>query len=1165
MKAKNNSSGYVLHYRLHPATLSLFSCHFWEEPLQGAKISEPRPLGSGQNAAGGNRIAELRLSGSGFSDGSPLAYARGSEFFNRFLPPRRRIFSQVLTAAARTFPLLAALVLIFGRSALLSLAADSVVGNVTVIESDATILQPGELFDLNNRTVTFTPKSGGGYTTGVGALSFDSRTGTDLNLADDNSSLQALNFTFPFFGVNRTSVFVNANGHVTFGGSSALSHFNSGGSPASLGTDVSTILDRIASQLPRIAPLWQDWDPSAGGGVFANSLSDRLIVTWNSVPLFGTTTTATFQVVLFSTGAIQMSYSSVPTTPAGGYLTGISPGGRNEFQVTTVDFSLGPASSISTFPNFEPLAQVFGSSTSPLVHINAVARKLYGIHPDRFDQIVMFANFTHAMGDAFAFELTTRQTTSGIGLPLFNGSSFFGSAGKLQSFLNMNRLSRYPADPAAVFLGTDSTLSIMGQESGHQWLAFVNFDNGGVCSDLLLGRDLAHWSFFHDSDASDMEGNKWRDNGNGTFTTIEATTRFSALDQYIMGLRSAAEVSPFFFIDGPTGTTKTRSSSPQLGVTASGLRKNVTLSNVITCEGSRSPSSGFSTVNSTTVWNQAFILLIGAGATAPSADLAKIDNIRTTWTSYFPAATTGRGAVSTALGTPTLSGVSASPFVISPNSDNINDLLAIQFTLSAPDTITIEILDRNGAVVATPMIASSMNAGTTIVGWNGFDSSGAVANDGMYTFRVRGTGGTATGSFGVNNTVPEISKSWLLAEGSTVGFEAYALVHNPNNAPVTVTLTFFKQDGTTQTYSEVVPALTRTTVPIHREVPGTFSVSTRVDATLPILVERAMYFNSSRGGHDSIGVTSTAQSWFFPANRSLAGDEDFILIVNPSSSSTAAVTATFFFENQNPLTQTYSVGPNSRFTIPVHGVVQGTRVSVRLQATVAIAAERALYINNRAGGAAGIGAVSPSLTWYFAEGDISDLTSPFVATTLLELFNPANAIANVTVNYLLENGTVIAKSYTLAAERRRTINAASDVGVGQRFSLEVLSNTPVVAERLMFSGADVGDSIGSPTTAYVWNLAEGFTAFGYETWVIVSNPGSQTANLTARFLKQNGQNIVRTYTLPAKQRLAIYVNTAIDEPTSVSTRVTSDQPIVVERTMKFAGRMGMHQAMGVRQ
>jgi hypothetical protein len=49
-----------------------------------------------------------------------------------------------------------------------------------------------------------------------------------------------------------------------------------------------------------------------------------------------------------------------------------------------------------------------------------------------------------------------------------------------------------------------------------------------------------------------MEGNNWQDNGNGTFTSNEATSRYSALDLYVMGLRSATETADFFFIDNPS-------------------------------------------------------------------------------------------------------------------------------------------------------------------------------------------------------------------------------------------------------------------------------------------------------------------------------------------------------------------------------------------------------------------------------------------------------------------------------------------------------------------------------------------------------------------------------------------------------------------------------------
>lgn len=189
----------------------------------------------------------------------------------------------------------------------------------------------------------------------------------------------------------------------------------------------------------------------------------------------------------------------------------------------------------------------------------------------------------------------------------------------------------------------------MSQEAGHQWLAFLMFDDAGVSSNLLLGRDFAHWSFFLDSDASDMEGNNWVDNTDGTFKSNELTIRYSLLDQYAMGLRSASEVPDFFFIRDPIEPTRTRSSSPEIGVTVSGTRQNVSISQITAIEGVR--PLGFTGVNPTTVWHQAFILLVRAGTTPSSTDLSKIETIRSSWVPYFANAVGGRGSISTTLGT----------------------------------------------------------------------------------------------------------------------------------------------------------------------------------------------------------------------------------------------------------------------------------------------------------------------------------------------------------------------------------------------------------------------------------------------------------------------------------------------------------------------------------
>jgi len=141
---------------------------------------------------------------------------------------------------------------------------------------------------------------------------------------------------------------------------------------------------------------------------------------------------------------------------------------------------------------------------------------------------------------------------------------------------------------------------VFGQELGHYWLAFPEFDKGqgeGEQRDLL-GRAGSHWSYFMDTTNSPVEGNKWMDNGDGSFTTdIDATPSFSELDLYMMGLIEADDVSPFFYIDVEDNAGKSKSSSPQhlygsTPETVTGTKVMVTVDDVIAAEGDRYPTVG---------------------------------------------------------------------------------------------------------------------------------------------------------------------------------------------------------------------------------------------------------------------------------------------------------------------------------------------------------------------------------------------------------------------------------------------------------------------------------------------------------------------------------------------------------------------------------------------
>jgi hypothetical protein len=110
---------------------------------------------------------------------------------------------------------------------------------------------------------------------------------------DDSAVSLPLPFTFPLYGLPRTSVVVSSNGYLTFG---------------SDGTDFSN--DPIPSPAQPnalIAPYWDDLDPSLGGEIrwlAQGSAPDRrFTVTWLDVPYFGGGTRASFQVTLYEADA----------------------------------------------------------------------------------------------------------------------------------------------------------------------------------------------------------------------------------------------------------------------------------------------------------------------------------------------------------------------------------------------------------------------------------------------------------------------------------------------------------------------------------------------------------------------------------------------------------------------------------------------------------------------------------------------------------------------------------------------------------------------------------------------------------------------------------------------------------------------------------------------
>jgi hypothetical protein len=272
-----------------------------------------------------------------------------------------------------------------------------------------------------------------------------------------------------------------------------------------------------------------------------------------------------------------------------------------------------------------------------------VAQKFFQTHADIYDQLVLWTDTTLVGENTFAYQALVKNQVRGIGQDVLDLSSNFGSGGRLESVVDMDALSKYPDDPAVKVprQGENSTLSIMGQEVGHRWLAYLRFrDHKGDSSDALLGRDLAHWSFFFNSDASVMEGNRIQDLGGGSFKTVAAVEKYSSLDQYAMGLVRDVDVPPFFYVENPVNVVPPRQkeSAPRVGVTFSGTRRDVLIQDVVQVLGRRNPEA----TQSPKLLHQAFIFITTGRRTADARDVAKVDVFRQAWERFFLQATDGR-------------------------------------------------------------------------------------------------------------------------------------------------------------------------------------------------------------------------------------------------------------------------------------------------------------------------------------------------------------------------------------------------------------------------------------------------------------------------------------------------------------------------------------------
>jgi len=401
---------------------------------------------------------------------------------------------------------------------------------------------------------------------------------------------------------------------------------------------------------------------------------------------------------------------------------------------------------------------------------------------------------------------------------------------------------------------------------------------------------------------------------------------------------------------------------------------------------------------------------------------------------------------------------------------------------------------------------------------------------------------------------------WYLAEGSTgPGFETWVLVQNPGDRPARVQLTYMTASGKVDGPALTLAPFTRKTFNVADTVPGQFEVSTKVTADRPVVAERAMYGNGRQWGTDSIGISYPDRTWYLAEGSTGAGFETWVLVQNPNDEA-ANVALTYMTPSGQVAGPVMVLPPNTRKTFNVADTVPGQfEVSTKVTADRPVVAERAMYGNGRQWGTDSIGVDEPAATWYLAEGS----TGGGVETWVL-VQNPGDAAAHVKLTYVTDTGSVRGPEFVVGPGSRVTRSVADSLPGRWSVSTTVTSDRPVVAERAMYGNARTWatDSVGVARAASTWCLAEGSTGAGFETWVLVENPGAQPAKVSLTYMTPGGKVAGPVVMLGPGSRTTFNVADTVKGQYEVSTEVTASRPVNVERAEYGNNRAWGHDSAG---
>ena len=308
-------------------------------------------------------------------------------------------------------------------------------------------------------------------------------------------------------------------------------------------------------------------------------------------------------------------------------------------------------------------------------------------------------------------------------------------------------------------------------------------------------------------------------------------------------------------------------------------------------------------------------------------------------------------------------------------------------------------------------------------------------------------------------------------------------------------------------------------------------------------------------------------AWYLAEGSTAWGFDEYISIENPNAAQVHA-DITYMTSTGPKAGGTVTLPPGSQATVNPRDKLGDADFSTRVvcQERETIAVDRTMSWTGPGAPSPeahnSVGVTFPQKTWYLPEG-----SSAWGFECWLLIQNPNDVEAECKVTYMIEGAPAVEKTRTVPANSRKTFNIADDIGARDT-SIKVECPIPVIAERAMYRNnrREGHDSIGTRAPALDCYLAEGTTAWGFTTYVLVQNPNSSATDVTLTYMTPLGPVAQPAFSMPANSRKTIRVDDIPEvSNTDLSTRVHGSQPIMAERAMYWDAGTGeaCHDSIGM--